>query len=124
MATPLSEHMKKWESTLHMDGYYVVGVTLIPYPGYGCIITIVSKEEKTHLVSIAYIPQCTCPDFVKILALAVGKKGQWVSCKHLYYVFKYLCKVDCATDKFIHAPTFSYIDVMRLLKLAGVAEKT
>ena len=57
-----------------------------------------------------------------MLSLAVGKRGQWVSCKHLY-VFRYLCKVDYATDKFIHAPTFSYNEVMRLLEFAGVAEK-
>ena len=38
-----------------MDGYYVVGVTPIPYLKYGCIITIVSKEEKTYPVSIADI---------------------------------------------------------------------
>ena len=57
-----------------MDGYHVVGVTLIPYPGYGCIIIIVSKEEKTYLVSIANSPQCTCPDFVKLLSLAMGRE--------------------------------------------------
>ncbi len=79
-----------------MKGYYVVGVIPIPYRGYGCIISIVFKEEKTYLVSIADIPQCTCPDFAKMLSLAVGKRGQWVSCKHLYYVFRYLCKVDYA----------------------------
>ena len=106
-----------------MDGYYVVGVTPIPYLGYGCIITIVSKDDKTYLVSIANIPQCTYPNFAKMLSLAVGKRGQWVSCKHLYYVFRYLCKVDYATDKFIHAPTFSYNEVMCLLELAGVAEE-
>ena len=106
-----------------MDGYYVVGVTPILYLGNGCIITIVFREEKTNLVPIADIPQCNCPDFAKMLSLAVGKKGQWVSCKHLYYVFRYLCKVDYATDKFIHAPTFSYNEVMLLLELAGVVEK-
>jgi hypothetical protein len=87
------------------------------------MISIVSKEEKTYLVSIADFPQCTCPDFAKMLSLGVGKKGQWISCKHLYYVFRYLCKVDYTTDKFIHAPTFSYNEVMRLLELAGVAKK-
>ena len=122
MISPLSEHKNKWESALHTDGYYVVGVTPIPYPGYGCIITIVSKE-KTCLVFIADIPQCTCMDFVKMLSLAVGMRGQRVSCKHLYHVFVNLCKVDYATYKLIHASTFSYNEVMRLLELAGVAEK-
>jgi hypothetical protein len=52
-----------------------------------------------------------------------GKNDPWVSCKHLYYVSKYLCKVDYATNNFIHAPTFSYNEVMHLLELAGVVEQ-
>lgn len=54
--------------------------------------------------------------------MAVGKRGQWVSYKHLYYVLRYLCKVDYAIGKFIHARTFSYNEVMHLLELDGVAE--
>ena len=34
-----------------------------------------------------------------------------------------LCKVDYATDKFIHASTFSYNEMMRLLEFAGVAKQ-
>jgi hypothetical protein len=35
-------------------------------------------------------------------------------CKHFYYVFKYLCKVECygTTSIFILAPAFSYNKVM------------
>ena len=33
-----------------------------------------------------------------------------------------LCKVDYISDKFIHAPTYSYNDVMQLLELAGFVE--
>ena len=47
--------MNKWENALHMDGYYMVGVTPILHPGYKCIITLVSKEEKTYLVSPLHI---------------------------------------------------------------------
>ena len=39
-----------------------------------------------------------------------------------YYVFRFLCKVDDGSDKFIHVPTYSYNEVMRLLELAGVVE--
>lgn len=46
---PTHEHMNKWESILHMDGYYVVKVIVTPYLRYGSIITIVSKEEKHTL---------------------------------------------------------------------------
>ena len=41
-------------------------------------------------------------------------------CKHFYYVFKFLCKVDNDSDKFIHAPMYSYNEVMHLLELASV----
>ena len=52
MVAPLLEYKNKWESALHMDGYYVVGVTAILYLVFGCIITIVSKKENTYLMSI------------------------------------------------------------------------
>ena len=34
LTTPTADHKNKWESVGLMDGYYVVGVTAIPYPGY------------------------------------------------------------------------------------------
>jgi hypothetical protein len=43
-----------------------------------------------------------------------------VYCKHLYYVFRFLCKVDYDIDKFIHAPSYFYNEVMRLLELSSV----
>ena len=52
MVAPLPEHINEWKSILHMDGYYVMGVTTIPYHGFGCILTIVSKENMTYLMSI------------------------------------------------------------------------
>lgn len=55
--------------------------------------------------------------------MAVGDMCQWVSCKHLYYIFKYLYNVAYATNKFIHAPTYSYNEVMCPIELAGMAEQ-
>ena len=43
-------------------------------------------------------------------------------CKHLYYVFEFLCKVDYDSDKFIHAPMFTFNKVMRLLELGSVVD--
>lgn len=56
-------------------------------------------------------------------SLATGKRGQWVSCKDLYYVIRYLCKIDYATEEFIATPTFSYNEVVCLLELVGVVEQ-
>ena len=61
-------------------------------------------------------------DFTKMSSHFLGKKGEWVYYKHLYCVFRILCKVDHGSDKFIHAPTYSYNKVMQLLELVGVVE--
>ena len=87
MLAPLLEHKNKWESALHMDGYYVVGVIAIPYLGYGCIVTVISKEEKTYLMSVVDNPHHNCPNFVKMTSMVVGKRGHWMPCKHSYYDF-------------------------------------
>ena len=39
------------------------------------------------------------------------------------YAFMCLCKVDHATDKFIHILTFNYDEVMPLLELTCVVEQ-
>jgi hypothetical protein len=44
-------------------------------------------------------------NYTKMSSHALGKKGKWLYCKHLCYVFRFLCKVDYESDKFIHAPT-------------------
>jgi hypothetical protein len=80
----VADHKNKWESDRFMDGYYEVGVTAIPYPSFGVIINIVSKEDITYRGTIGDIPHCTCLDFTKIFSHALGKKGKWVYCKHLY----------------------------------------
>ena len=64
--TPTTNHKNKWESVGLIDSYYVVGVTVIPYPSYGVIINIVSKEDITYRIIIGDIPHCTCPDFMKM----------------------------------------------------------
>ena len=61
----------------------------------------------------------TCLDFPKCHLICWEKK-KWGYCKHLYYVFRLLCKVDCDGDEFIHAPTYTCDEVMRLVELDGV----
>ena len=95
-------------TTRPMDGYYVVGVTAIPYPGFGVLIIIVSKEDIAYCVTITDMPHGTCPDFTKISSQSLGKKMKWMYCKHLYYVFRFLCKADYGNDKFIHTPSFVF----------------
>ena len=71
----LVDHKNKWESAGLMEGYYVVGVTAIPYPSFGMIINIVSKHDITYHVTIGDIPHCTCLDFTKMSSQTLGNKG-------------------------------------------------
>ena len=94
---PTIWNMNKWESILHMDGYYVVKITVAKYLGHEGIITNVSKEDKAYLVSIADILQCICPNFTRMSFLAMRKRCQWVSCKYLHYVFIYVFASICTS---------------------------
>lgn len=51
---------------------------------------------------------------------ALGNKGKYY--KHLYYVFRFLYKVEYDNNKFNNAPTYTYNRVMQLLEMAGVVE--
>ena len=66
------------------------------------------KGGQALMCTIGDVPQCTCPDFTKIFSQALKKEGNLVYYKYLYYVFKFLCKVDYDKDKFIHVPIYSY----------------
>lgn len=50
----------------------------------------------------------------------LGREAKQVYYKHLYYVFGFLCNVDYNDSKFIHAPTYTCNEVMRLLELASM----
>ena len=51
----MANHKNKWESDKLMDGYYVVGVTIILYLGFGVVI-IVFKEDNSYYVAIGDTP--------------------------------------------------------------------
>ena len=100
----------------------MVRVIAITYTRFGMIINIVSKENIAYCVTIGEIPHYSCPNFTKMSSQSLGKKRKWVYCKHLHDMFRFMCKVDYDNDKFIHAPTYTYNKVMRLLELANVVE--
>ena len=50
-------------------------------------------------------------EFLKHLSMSNFKPID-LNCKHHYYVFRFLCKMDYENDKFIHAPTCTYNEVM------------
>jgi hypothetical protein len=66
LGAPTVDHKNKWESVGLMDNYYVVGITTIPYPGFGVLFNIVFKKDITYHVTIGDMPHCTCPNFTKM----------------------------------------------------------
>jgi hypothetical protein len=77
LSTPTIDHKNKLKSVVLMDGYYVFGITAIPYPGFGVLINIVSKDDITYRVTIGDMPHCTCPDFTKMSSQSLRKKEKW-----------------------------------------------
>jgi hypothetical protein len=119
---PTVEHRNKWESTRNIKGT-VLGVTVLPFPGLGAIISLESEVEpnnKVYRITISHFPECTCPDFLNMAMALLGKWGQYVNCKHLYYIFRYFCKMNCQDDKFIHSPSLSFTEVKQLLVQAQI----
>jgi hypothetical protein len=62
------------------------------------------------------------PKLHQNVLLRFEKERERVYCKYLYYVSKFLCKLDYNNENLIYPPTFAYNKVMRLLRLAGVVE--
>ena len=60
------DHKNKWKKAKLMDIYYVVGVIAIPYPIFGVLINVVSKEDIAYLVTTGDILRCICLDVKKM----------------------------------------------------------
>jgi hypothetical protein len=119
---PTAEHCNKWESTCNVKGM-VLGVTALPFPGLGAIISLesgVEPDKKVYRITISHFLEYTCPDFLNMVVALIGKLGQYVNCKHLYYIFCYFCKMNCEGNKFIHSPSFSFNEVKQLLVRAQI----
>jgi hypothetical protein len=117
-----AEHRNKWESTRNIKGT-ILGVTVLPFPGLGAIISLESRVEpdkKVYQITISHFPECTCPDFPNMAMASIGKRAPNINCKHLYYIFRYFCKMNCQDDKFIHSPSFSFNEVKQLLVRAQI----
>jgi hypothetical protein len=47
---------------------------------------------------------------------SLDRRGGWVSCKHLYFVFIVIGNLKSKRDAFIHAPSFSFNEVKQILE--------
>jgi hypothetical protein len=114
---PSTEQRNKWESAGNIKGQ-ILGVTLLPFPGLGAIVSLetgADHNRNVYRITMGMFPTCTCPDFVNMVVSAIGGRQQYVNCKHLYYLYRYFCKMDINDDKFIHAPSYSFNELKLLL---------
>jgi hypothetical protein len=107
----------RWESA-DIVNIRINSITMLPYPAYGCIVLLQSKKgQKTseYRLTLGPAPDCSCGDF-KDMLIQSRKRGAWYYCKHLYYIFRVVCKFRCNEDLFIHSPTFSFNEIKRVLE--------
>jgi hypothetical protein len=106
---PSTNQENKWMTIQNMKAI-VKSVTLIPYPGYGQIITLefgIFSNKSTNMITISNFPVCTCDHFVNMCAVALSSRKAWL--------YQYICKANAEDDKFIHAHTLSFEEVQELL---------
>ena len=116
---PSTKHSNSHASALSIKGK-VLKVTIIPSPSFGCIVTFESRQShkvSQYLITIGQFPSCNCPFFKDMASKSLGKWGQWVNCKHMYYFFSQVCGFIPEVDVFIHAPNISYNDTKRVLEI-------
>ena len=86
---PTIKHTNNYSSTLTLKGH-VRQITKIPYPKFRCIITLdleIPPKIQQDIFTIGSFPNYSCPHFKELVTKALGKRGQWTNCKHLYFIF-------------------------------------
>jgi hypothetical protein len=115
---PTMKQANNCASSLTLKGQ-ICKVTMIPHPGYGCIVTLnfgTPLKVQQYLITIGTFPECSCEYFKDMATKSLGKRGGWTSCKHLYFVFTVIGNLKSERDAFIHAPSFSFNEVKQILE--------
>jgi hypothetical protein len=90
----MAEHRNKWESARNFKAT-VLGITVLLFPHLGTIILLesgVQPDKKVYQITISHFCEYTCHDFLNMAMVSIGNQGQYVNCKHLYYIFHYFYK--------------------------------
>jgi len=92
---PPTKHQNNCASALTLNAH-IDRVTMVPHPGFGCIISMQSGTQprsENYMLNISAFPECTCPNFKEMKLNSLGKRGSWENCKHLYYIFTVICNL-------------------------------
>ena len=115
---PSSKQLLSINSAMALEAS-ILKVTMIPQPGFGCIISLQSKPSPTdsmYQLTVSSYPDCTCSAFKETMS-KFGRRGfAYKHCKHLYYILVKVCALDPEVDLFIHAPTFSFNEIRLVLE--------
>jgi hypothetical protein len=71
---PTTKHSNNCASTLTLKGC-LRHVTMIPHPGFGCIVTLdlgVVPKIQQYMITIGSFPNCSCPYFKEMVTKALG----------------------------------------------------
>ena len=68
------------------------------------------------MITIGTFLDCSYPYFKEMVTKALGKQGQWANCKHVYFIFTIICRLNAEVDDFIHVPSFSFNEVKCILQ--------
>jgi hypothetical protein len=74
---PSTKQANNCASTLTLKGQ-IHKVTMIPHPGYGCIVTLDSgapPKNKQYLITIGTFPECSCEFFKDMATKSLGRGG-------------------------------------------------
>jgi hypothetical protein len=99
---------------------------MILHLGFGCIVTLDSRvplKVQQYLIGIGSFPKYSCQYFKDMATKSLGKRGQWANCKHLYFVFTVIGSLDFDRDAVIHALSFSFNGVKRILESGILANR-
>jgi hypothetical protein len=116
--TPTTKHANNCASSFTLKGH-LCKVMMIPHPRFGCIVTLdfgAPLKVQQYLITIGSFLECSCQYFKDMATKSLGKRGQWTNCKHLYFIFTVIGSLDSDRDAFIHAPSFSFNEVKRILE--------
>jgi hypothetical protein len=122
---PTTKQANNYASSLILKGQ-IRKVTMIPHPGFGCIIILDSgapPKVQQYLITIGSFPDCSCEYFKDMATKSLGKRGGWASCKHLYFLFTVIGSLNSDRDPFIHAPSFSFNEVKQILESGILASR-